>query len=90
MRPISFCSAYCKLSAPYASHLNAFPATTVAALSNDFENQLASLFTTVLGADNLNSLVLGLVARNLDLGASLLAELVDGGTSLSDDKPMSC
>ena len=62
----------------------------VTSLGHNVENELARLLAAVPGADNLNGLVLGLVARNLDLGASLLAKVVDGATTRADDKPMTC
>jgi hypothetical protein len=71
--------------------LSALPtATTVTTLGYDVEDHLASLFAAVLGTDDLDSLVLGLVARNLNLCAGLLAKVVDCGTTGSDDEPVRC
>jgi hypothetical protein len=65
-------------------------ATAVAALGHNLQDQLARLFAPVACADNLDGFVLGLVAGDLDLGAGLLAEVVDGATTGSDDKPDDC
>jgi hypothetical protein len=65
-------------------------ATTVAALGNNVENQLARLLAALLCAHNLNGLVLRLVTRHLDLGASLLAEVVNCATTGADDEPVIC
>jgi hypothetical protein len=78
----------CKLSAPCAFQLSAFPTTAVATLGDDLKDHLASIFTAVLGTNNLNSLIFGLVAGDLDLGAGLLAEIVDGSATGSDDEPI--
>jgi hypothetical protein len=72
-------------------YLSAFPtATAVTALGDDVKNHLSRLLTPVLGPNNLNSLVLGLIAGDLDLSASLLAEVVDGSTTGADDEPVMC
>lgn len=69
--------------------LSAVPtSTTITTLGDDVKDQPASLFTTILGTDNLNSLILGLVTRDLDLSTSLLAKIIDGGTARSDNEPM--
>jgi len=70
--------------------LSAVPTATVSTLGNDVEDHLASLFATLPGTDNLNGLVLGLVTGDLDLGARLLAKVVDGSTSRSDNESMTC
>jgi hypothetical protein len=71
--------------------LSALPtATTVTTPGHDVEDHLASLFAAILGTDDLDSLVLGLVARNLNLGAGLLAKVIDCGTTGSDDEPARC
>jgi hypothetical protein len=62
--------------------------TTVTALGNDIKNHLACLLTALPCANNLNGLILRLVARDLDLGAGLLAEIVDGATARADDEPV--
>lgn len=64
--------------------------TIIPTLRYNVKNHLASLFTPVLGADNLNGLVLGLVTGYLDFGAGLLAKVVDGATAGTNDKPFSC
>ena len=73
-----------------AFRLSALSTTAITTLGDDVKDHLASVFTAVLGTNNLNSLVLGLVTGNLDLGTSLLAEVVDGSTTGSDDEPMTC
>jgi hypothetical protein len=71
--------------------LSAFPAAAaVATLGDDIKDHLARLFATVLGADNLDSFILGLVAGYLDLSTRLLAEVIDGAASRSDDEPIIC
>jgi hypothetical protein len=81
----------CHMNKTFTSRLSAFAAAaTVATLGDDIKNHLARLFAAVLGTDNLDSLILGLVARYLDLGACLLAEVVDGAASRSDDEPIMC
>lgn len=68
--------------------LSAVPtSTTITTLGDDVEDQPASFFATILGTDNLNSFVLRLVTRDLDLSTSLFAKIVDGGTSRSDNEP---
>jgi hypothetical protein len=70
-------------------HLSAFPtAAAVATLGDNVKDHLSRLLTPILGPDNLNSLVLGLVTRDLDLSASLLAEIVDSRTTGTDDEPV--
>lgn len=70
--------------------LGALPTTAVTTFGHNVEDQLASLFASVPGADNLNSFILGLVTRDLNLGARLLAEVVDGGATRSDNEPVIC
>lgn len=70
------------------SCLRAVSAATVTTLGDNVEDQLASLLATVFGTDNLNGLILGLVTGDLDLGTRLLAKIVDGGTSRSDNEPV--
>jgi hypothetical protein len=71
--------------------LSAFPtAAAVTALGDDIKDHLSRLLTPIFGTDNLNRLVLGLVAGDLDLSASLLAEVVDGSTTGADDESVMC
>lgn len=70
--------------------LGALPTTAVTTFGHNVEDQLASLFASVPGADNLNGLILGLVTGDLDLGTRLLAEVVDGGATRSDNEPATC
>jgi hypothetical protein len=65
-------------------------ATTVAALRNNVDNHLARFLAPLPCAHNLNSLVLRLVTRHLDLGSSLLAEVVNRATTGADDEPVIC
>jgi hypothetical protein len=60
----------------------------VAAAGHNLQNHLARLLAPVARADNLDSFVLGLVARDLDLGSGLLAQVVDGAAAGADDEPM--
>jgi hypothetical protein len=62
-------------------------ATAIATLRHNVEDQLACLLTPFLGTNNLDCLVLGLVTGDLDLGAGLLAKVVDSATTGTDDKP---
>lgn len=62
-------------------------ATTVATLGHNIEDHLAGLLAAFLRANDLDGLILGLVAWHLDLGAGLLAEVVDGASTGTDDKP---
>jgi hypothetical protein len=62
--------------------------STVTALGHNVQNHLACLLAPLLRADNLNRLVLGLVAWNLDFSTRLLAEIVDGATTRADNKPV--
>lgn len=71
-------------------HLGALPTTAVTTFGHNIEDQLASLFTSVPGADNFNGLILGLVTGDLDLGTRLLAKLVDGRATRSDNEPAIC
>jgi hypothetical protein len=71
--------------------LSALPTTTaITPLGDNVKDHLAGLFAAVLGSDNLDGLVLGLVTGDLDLCARLLAEIVYGGTTGSDNKPVRC
>ena len=64
--------------------------TSVAAFGDNLQDQLARLFTAVFGTHDLDSFVLSLVARDLDLSAGLLAEIVDGATAGADHKSTYC
>lgn len=64
-------------------------AAAVSALSDNFQYHLASLFTPILSTCDLDSLILGLVTGDLDLGAGLLAEVVDRAATGTDNEPTS-
>ena len=70
--------------------MNCSLAAPVAALGHNLQNHLARLFTAIPCADNLDSLVLCLITGYLDLGTSLLAKVVDGATTGTDDQPAEC
>lgn len=73
------------------NRLSALPTTAaVTTPGNDIEDHLACLLATILGTNNLNRLILGLVAGHLDLCAGLFTEIVDCGTAGPDNKPGTC
>lgn len=60
----------------------------IATLRHNVQNHLACLLAAVPGADDLDGFIHGLVTGNLDLGARLLAEVVDGATPGANDEPI--
>jgi hypothetical protein len=61
---------------------------TTLVVRNNLKDHAAGLLASLLCADNLDSLVLGLIAGHLDLGASLFAEVVNGAATGSDNEPI--
>jgi hypothetical protein len=61
---------------------------TTLVVRNNLKDHTAGLLAPLLCADNLDGLVLGLIAGHLDLGTSLLAEVVNGATTGSDNEPV--
>jgi hypothetical protein len=55
---------------------------------NDLKDHTASLLAPVMCASDLDGLILGLIARYLNLGTSLLAEVVDRAATRSDNEPI--
>jgi hypothetical protein len=61
---------------------------TTLVVRNNLKDHTASLLASLLCADDLDGLVLGLIAGHLNLGTSLLAEVVNGATTGSDNEPV--
>lgn len=59
---------------------------TISALAHNVHNHLARLLASLARANNLNRLVLGLRAGNLDPRVGLLAQVVDGAAAGADNQ----
>jgi hypothetical protein len=74
---------------PDASHLPPRPSRTPTTTArHNLKNHLARLLAPIAATDYLDSFVLGLVTRNLDLGAGFLAQVVDSAAAGADDEPV--